>query len=350
MAASGAHGGSAIAEARVVHYLNQFFATLGGEDAAGVAPTRIEGAVGPGRILNLDVVSTVACGDDYFAEHEGDALRALLAWIRQDNPDAVVCGPAFGSGRYGYACGCVMREVARLGIPVVGAMDPENPGVLAAEGAGYILRTESSVGAMRSTLPRIDDLVRRLAAAEAMGTPEEEGYLPIGLRRNRLAERSGAARAVDMLLDKLGGTVRTEVAPRVERVAPPVAIDPRSALLALVTEAGCVPQGNPDGLTSRRATRWLRYDLAGVETMSADRFQSVHAGFDLTAATADPNRLVPLDAVRELEREGAVGRLYPFFYTTTGVDTPVATAARMGAEIATELRDDGVEAVILTGT
>ena len=35
----------------VVHYLNQFFAGLGGEEAAGLAPRRIGGAVGPGRGL-----------------------------------------------------------------------------------------------------------------------------------------------------------------------------------------------------------------------------------------------------------------------------------------------------------
>jgi glycine reductase len=36
---------------KVVHYLNQFFAGLGGEEAAGHAPVRLEGAVGPGRGL-----------------------------------------------------------------------------------------------------------------------------------------------------------------------------------------------------------------------------------------------------------------------------------------------------------
>jgi betaine reductase len=339
-----------IAQTRVLHYLNQFFAQLGGEEAAGHGPVRIEGAVGPGRALGLNVVETLACGDDYFAEHERDALDVLLGWIGEARPDVVVCGPAFGSGRYGYACGSIMREVARLDIPVVGGMHPENPGVLAADGAGYILRTESSVGAMRTTLPRLADLARRLATGERIGTPDEEGYVARGLRRNRLADRTGAARAVDALLDKLAGTVRTEVAADFERVPPPRATRAADALIALVTEAGCVPQGNPDGLASRRASRWLRYDLAGIRTLSADRFESVHAGFDLTAAKADPNRLVPLDAVRELERQGAVGRLHPFFYTTSGVDTPVAVAARMGAEIANELRSDGVQAVILTGT
>ena len=44
------------------------------------------------------------------------------------------------------------------------------------------------------------------------------------------------------------------------------------------------------------------------------------------------------------------GRLHPAFYTTSGVDTPVATAATFGREIAAELREAQVGAVILTGT
>ncbi len=36
---------------RVVHYLNQFFGGQGGEEAAHLAPSIQDGAVGPGRLL-----------------------------------------------------------------------------------------------------------------------------------------------------------------------------------------------------------------------------------------------------------------------------------------------------------
>ncbi|MGH3783936.1 MAG: glycine/sarcosine/betaine reductase selenoprotein B family protein, partial [Pseudonocardiaceae bacterium] len=32
----------------IVHYLNQFYAGLGGEDAAGIGPRIVDGTVGPG--------------------------------------------------------------------------------------------------------------------------------------------------------------------------------------------------------------------------------------------------------------------------------------------------------------
>ena len=61
----------------VVHYVNQFFAGLGGEEAAGHEPVRLDGPQGPGRGLaaaGLAVDVTLACGDDFFGEHESAAL------------------------------------------------------------------------------------------------------------------------------------------------------------------------------------------------------------------------------------------------------------------------------------
>lgn len=338
----------------VVHYLNQFFAGLGGEEAAGHEPVRIEGPKGPGMGLaaaGLAIDVTLACGDDRFGEDEAAVLSQLLAWLEEIRPDVLICGPAFGSGRYGYACGSLAREAGRRGIPVVSGMTPDSPGVLAAEGAAYIVPTGASVASMRTTLPMIAGLAVRLAQGQEVGSPEEEGYLPRMLRRNVQAERTGAERAIDLLLAKIGGDVRTEVVPTGDRVPPPAAVhELAQAKLALVSEAGCVPQGNPDRLPTRHANVWLRYPLAGVSSLAAGAYESVHAGFDTTAANADPNRLVPLDAVRELEAQGRIGSVHETFYTTSGVDTPVATSARFGREIAEELRDAGVDAVILTGT
>lgn len=338
----------------VVHYLNQFFAGLGGEEAAGHEPLLLDGPQGPGRALaaaGLPPEVTLACGDDHFGEHEASSLAELLGWLEELGPSVLICGPSFGSGRYGYACGVLAREAGRRGIPVVAAMTPDSPGVAAAEGAAYIVPTGSNVAGMRIVVPVMAELGRRLAAGESVGAPDEEGYLPRGLRTTVLSDRTGAGRAIDLLLAKLDGDVRTEVEPRGDRVLPaPAVTDLAAATVALVTEAGCVPQGNPDRLPTRHANAWLRYPLEGVSSLEAGAFESVHAGFDTAAANADPNRLVPLDAARELEREGLFARLHDAFYTTSGVDTPVATAAKFGQEIAADLREAQVGAVILTGT
>lgn len=335
---------------KVVHYLNQFFAGLGQEEAAGTPPQRIEGPVGPGKALGLDVTVTLVCGDDFFGEHEDEALRVLLRWLEEAEADVLVLGPAFGSGRYGYACGTLAREAVLLGIPAVCGMHLENPGVVAAEGAAYIVPTQQNVAGMRDALPKMAELARRLATGEEIGSPDEEGYLPRGLRRNEFAERTGADRAIDLLLAKLAGQISTEVPPAFDRVPPPPPVPSLARVtLALVTEAGCVPQGNPDGIQTIRANKWLRYPVP-KESMEQGEFEFVHGGYDVTAGNADPNRLVPIDVVRMLQREGRIGKLHDSFYTTTGNGTTVAAATKFGREIADELREAGVEAVLLTGT
>jgi len=54
--------------------------------------------------------------------------------------------------------------------------------------------------------------------------------------------------------------------------------------------------------------------------------------------------------VRALEDAGRIGRVHDAFYTTTGNGTPVAASTRFGGEIAAELHEAGVEAVLLSGT
>jgi glycine reductase len=342
---------------RAVHYLNQFFAGLGGEEAAETPPTRLEGPVGPGRGLaaelhGIEIVATLACGDDYFGEHEEEALARLLELLEAEQPDVVVAGPAFGSGRYGFACARFSRTAAeRLGIPALAAMHDENPGVPVVAGAVPIAATAVNVAGMREALPRMARLAEALVAGRELGPPSEEGYLPRGFRRNRIAEKPGAERAIDLLLAKLAGETKSEVAGGFDRVPPPAPVgDLSQALVALVTEAGCVPQGNPDRLPTIRAQGWLRYELGDARTLAAGRYESVHGGFDVTLANEDPNRLVPLDTVSALAAEGRVGGVHDVFYTTTGNGTPVAASTRFGREIAAELRDAGVEAVLLSGT
>jgi glycine reductase len=84
--------------------------------------------------------------------------------------------------------------------------------------------------------------------------------------------------------------------------------------------------------------------------LSQGEFESVHRGVDTTFINEDPNRLLPVDVMREMEREGIIGRLYPYFFATTGCGTFVEMSRKIGAGIAKELKDAGVEGVILTAT
>ena len=111
-----------------------------------------------------------------------------------------------------------------------------------------------------------------------------------------------------------------------------------------------VPTGNPDQLESSRAGKYLRYELHGVESLSGRDFQTVHGGYNNAFVNADPNRLVPVDALRALTREGRVGEMADYVYSTTGNGTSFENSRAFGAAIAAALKQDKVQGVILTST
>ena len=86
---------------RVVHYLNQFFGGLGGEEEAGAAPQTKDGAVGPGRLLEqvlgegAQVVRTIVCGDNYAAENLDELTAMVLRETGEAKAELFVAGPCF---------------------------------------------------------------------------------------------------------------------------------------------------------------------------------------------------------------------------------------------------------------
>src|SRR5207244_576843 len=97
-----------------------------------------------------------------------DALARLLALVEAEAPAALVAGPAFGSGRYGYACARVAAAAAERGVRAVAAMHPENPGAGAA-GRAYVVPTEVNVAGMRAALPAVGRIASALAAGGELG-------------------------------------------------------------------------------------------------------------------------------------------------------------------------------------
>ncbi len=340
---------------RVVHYVNQFFAGVGGEEAAGTGPVLHDGALGPGRRLaavlgkEYEIVATAVCGDDYASSHP-EFAAALVEQARARGAELLVAGPAFTSGRYGLACARIANAATAAGLPGLAAMHPDNPGLGEAAGTQVIGSSETARG-MRPSLDRLGAALTKLAAGEELTAADGRvGAVP---RTNRRAARNGAERAVALALTRLGGDLEASEIPlpAFDQVTPaaPVA-DPARALVALLTEGGFVPIGNPDRLESARATKWIRHSLEGHDSAEAGTFESVHGGFSTQWANAEPNRILPLDVARQLEREGAIGGLHAEYFATTGNGTTVADARRFGVEWAAELHQAGIQAAILTAT
>lgn len=345
---------------RVVHYINNFFAGIGGEEKADIPPESRPGAVGPGMALaaalgeDYEVVGTVICGDSYFGENLESATETLLSMIDVYKPDAFVAGPAFNAGRYGVACGSIAKAVEeRFAIPVVTGMYNENPGADMFKKDLHIILTGNSASDMRNAMPKIAALLKKMVNGDEILSPDVEGYIERGIRVNYFAEKNGAARGVEMLLKKMAGEpYETEYPmPVFDRVDPMPAIkDIRKAKIAVVTSGGIVPQGNPDRIESSSATKFGIYSMEGMDRMSADDFMTIHGGYDRAYVLENPNLVVPLDALRELERQGEIGELVNYFASTTGTGTSIGNAKGFGEDIGKRLAADGVDAVILTST
>jgi hypothetical protein len=88
----------------------------------------------------------------------------------------------------------------------------------------------------------------------------------------------------------------------------------RSAKIALVTDKGLVSKGNPDKIEAATATRYGRYDIAAKDALDPADYEVNHRSYDSRLVSQDPNRLVPVDVMREMEREGVIGALHDWFY------------------------------------
>ena len=178
-----------MAKYKVVHYINQFFAGIGGEEKADIQPEVRESVIGPGMALakelgeDYEIVATVICGDNYFGENLDEATDTIIEMVKKYEPDVFVAGPAFNAGRYGVACGTICKAVEeRLGVPVITAQYEENPGVDMFRKDVIIVKTGDSSASMRKVVPVLANLVKKLATGEEILGPSIEGYHERGIR------------------------------------------------------------------------------------------------------------------------------------------------------------------------
>ncbi len=344
---------------RIVHYLNQFFGQIGGEDKADTPCQVKPGPIGPGILFQQlfgdrgKIAATIICGDNFAAQSLEETGKRVAAMAAEYTPDLFLAGPAFSAGRYGVACGAACQAVGRrLGISAVTGMSEDNPAVQIYRSYSYIVPTGRSSAGMREAASRMVGLSICLAERRAL---PEGAYFPRGIRELAVLESTGAKRAVDMLVARLAGRpIITELPlPCFEKVPPaPPLEDLTQATIILVTEGGIIPVGNPDGIEMSMATKFGKYSLSGLDGMTSERFTVAHGGYDNQYAKADLNVLIPLDVSRELVAEKKIAALGEAFYTTAGNATSVENSRRFGKEIAQDILKQHKErtGVILTAT
>ena len=349
---------------KAILYVNQFFGQIGGEDFADHEPEIREGLVGPALALKaalgsqVEITHTIICGDNFMGSRTEKAIERIMSFLEGKKPDIFFAGPAFRAGRYGVACGHICDAVQKkFNIPVITSMNDENPGVEMFRSRMVIFQGGASAAAMKKDMEAMAKYGLKILNKEKLLSAAEEGYFGRGIRDQVWLDPavSAADRVIDMLLKKVHGKPfqtelpipKSDLAP----IAPAISAAELSKMeVVLITSGGIIPVGNPDRIQSASATRWGKYDISNLSDLKKGEFMTTHAGYDPSAANNDPDVVLPLDAMRAHEKEGKIGGIYKYFYSTVGTGTTQAEAARMAREIVAELKKDQIRAAILTST
>ena len=348
----------------VMHLINQFFAGLGGEEKADEPSHFIEGPIGPGKRLqallgdSAEIVVTAFCGDDYFPQHQDETVQKISEVAKSKGVRMLVAGPAFAAGRYGHTCVEICNAMTKsMGIYAITAMYIENPGLEAyrryKNRRVFALPATTGVTGMEEALVGMAKFVLKLASGAPIHSASEEGYIARGIRTVEVVDRTGAQRGIDLLLAKITGRPFTTEIPleKLEKVpiADPIA-DLAKSTIAIMTTSGVVLQGNPDGFKTQRNVQWKKYSIEKLNSMEEKGWDVRHGGYNNVYMLANPNYGVPLDACRELEKANIIGRLYPFFYATPGINGLVSVMKQLGKEMALDMKAEGVNGVLLVAT
>lgn len=342
---------------RIVCYINQFFGQIGGEEMAHTGFCVKNEAVGPALLFQsllkeeCKVVGTVICGDNYFAENVEKASAEGVELVKKLEPDLFIAGPAFNAGRYGISCGSMASAVGKeLGIPTVTGMYPENPAVDLFRKDTYIIKTGILSSKMRKAASVMANIGLRLLKNEHINSAEKEGYIKRDIILNEEQPQNTADRAIEMVLKKIKGEQFTSelLPPHFDVVEPALPVASLNTVkLALISDGGLIPEANPDKLKPNGSTTWGCYNW---DELLADKHFVIHSGYDGTWVLENPNRLFPVDVLREFQADNKIGTLHPDVYVACGNCASVAASKTKGEQIAQALLTQEIEAAILTST
>ena len=252
---------------RIVHYINQFFGGKGSEEAADLEPFTQDEAVGPGKLLEqvlgspAQVVRSLIVGDNFAAENLDSLTERVLQDIKEVEADLFVAGPCFEAGRYGVVAGALCAAVQ------AGNWHSGHH----RHGAGESGVDLPSGGSLYCGLRHQCECDARCADENGRPSP---GSKPI---TNPLADQRMKA-----ISPGVGCTMSLSSTPRLNAwlrcwwprqpgnrsnrnlrplqlppvAAPPPIADLSKAKVAIVTDGGLVPKGNPDEIAPYAATNW----------------------------------------------------------------------------------------------
>lgn len=121
------------------------------------------------------------------------------------------------------------------------------------------------------------------------------------------------------------------------------------ARIAVVTTAALHTPDQPPFDVSIKGGDWSYRVLDADVDLSNLRIAHRSDAFDMRGLETDKNLALPLDRLRALAREGAIGEVAPRHFSFMGsIIAPGRLIAESAPAVANVLRGDGVDAVLLT--
>ena len=240
-------------------------------------------------------------------------------------------------------------------IPAITAMHEDNPGTREIGRHVFVLQTGASAASMQETSKRYSLLVERLIARDQKAVEDFRAEYCLTIpRRFTISDRqAGLYPRHGSLLARLSGQSYESEIPRIETQAhaiPNLTVSLADATVALVTEGGLVPKGNPDRLESSRGSRYFKYSVQGRNDLKHGEFEAMHTGYDTSTVDRDPDRLVPSMPCAYWKAVQRIKKVHDQYFVTTGTGAMPSKMAELGAGIAAEIAGAGIDAVILTAT
>jgi glycine reductase len=87
-----------------------------------------------------------------------------------------------------------------------------------------------------------------------------------------------------------------------------------------------------------------------LRSLSGSDWEAYHSGYFNHIVNANPNYILPLNFLRDLQDAGVIEEVFEWIYALPGVSTPVAISQQMGQSIAKDLQDAQVTGCLLVST
>ncbi len=132
------------------------------------------------------------------------------------------------------------------------------------------------------------------------------------------------------------------------------------AKIGLLTTSGHFVEGDDpkpfgvEDMSQVEAQSWISDFLKGEPGLSTipvdidkEKLRVRHGGYDTRAAQADPNTVLPIDRMRELEKEGVIGQAMDIVYSFVGATAQKKLIHTYAPQWADHFKEKGIDGMIL---